>query len=193
MSIEWDQNIRTTFNKSVAHAGHTYNTSPLFCDASLAALLDTYPRDRLGIWTFAPHGEGEEAPELRLGPRPEDGRHVRRARLVVGHQVEGGPVVPEMPGDAGERFEVQMIGEGLADVGEQRFENVPKGQNGWPGIHRAGNGRDRTHLAARAGRGLQNGYRRSRVGKPEGRNQPTDTGPYDDHVPAHGRGHLPIR
>ena len=68
MSIEWDKNIRRTFSKSIAGARHTYDKSPAFCDASLAGLLDAYPRERLGIWTFAPHGEGEEAPVRGAAP-----------------------------------------------------------------------------------------------------------------------------
>lgn len=60
--VDWPQAARAEFGKSIIEARHSIHNSPLFCDGSLAALLDLYPRDQLGIWTFADHGEGEEAP-----------------------------------------------------------------------------------------------------------------------------------
>lgn len=68
MAISWPQDTRKRFGHDTITAGHTLNNSPLFCDASLAALLDTYPRDALGIWTFAEHDEGEEAPVRGVAP-----------------------------------------------------------------------------------------------------------------------------
>ncbi len=62
MAINWPGSTKADFGKTLVEASHTLHQSPLFCDASLAALLDAYPRDKLGIWTFANHGEGEEAP-----------------------------------------------------------------------------------------------------------------------------------
>lgn len=60
--VKWPQAARDEFGKAIIEARHSFHNSPLFCDGSLAALLDMYPRDKLGIWTFAEHGEGEEAP-----------------------------------------------------------------------------------------------------------------------------------
>ena len=62
MAIQWPTDVRKRFGQTLLGARHTRHQSPSFCDASLAALLDEYPRDRLGIWTFAAHGEGEDAP-----------------------------------------------------------------------------------------------------------------------------------
>ena len=68
MAIDWQNDIKATFGKSLISASHTLDRSPSFCDASLAALLDAYPRDQLGIWTFAAHGEGEESPVRGAAP-----------------------------------------------------------------------------------------------------------------------------
>lgn len=68
MAIDWENGFRSKFGKTITGASHTLDRSPLFCDASLAALLDVYPRDKLGIWTFAAHGEGEEAPVRGIAP-----------------------------------------------------------------------------------------------------------------------------
>ena len=68
MAIDWQNEIKTSFGKTLISASHTLDRSPFFCDASLAALLDAYPRDQLGIWTFAAHGEGEEAPIRGVAP-----------------------------------------------------------------------------------------------------------------------------
>lgn len=68
MAINWPQDTRKRFGRDTIQAKHTLDNSPLFCDASLAALLDTYPREELGIWTFADHGEGEEAPVRGVAP-----------------------------------------------------------------------------------------------------------------------------
>lgn len=68
MAIDWQDGIRSSFGRTLTGAKHTLDRSPSFCDASLAALLDAYPRDQLGIWTFATHGEGEEAPVRGVAP-----------------------------------------------------------------------------------------------------------------------------
>ena len=68
MSISWAERNQHAYGRQIIKARHSLHNSPLFCDASLAALLDTYPRDRLGIWTFAEHGEGEEAPVRGTAP-----------------------------------------------------------------------------------------------------------------------------
>lgn len=61
-AINWEDNLNEAFGQQLVHASHTLHNSPLFSDASLTGLLDAYPREHLGIWTFASHGEGEEAP-----------------------------------------------------------------------------------------------------------------------------------
>ena len=68
MPISWAENNQGEYGRQTIRAYHTLHKSPLFCDASLAALLDTYPRERLGIWTFAAHGEGEVAPVRGTAP-----------------------------------------------------------------------------------------------------------------------------
>lgn len=68
MAITWPNSMRSDFGNALLQGRHTLNTSPLFCDASLAALLDAYPREQLGIWTFAEHGEGEDAPVRGCAP-----------------------------------------------------------------------------------------------------------------------------
>lgn len=62
MAISWPKQTRKEFGRSIIEGRHTLHQSPLFCDGALASLLDEYPRDKLGIWTFADHGEGDEAP-----------------------------------------------------------------------------------------------------------------------------------
>ncbi|WP_300379021.1 hypothetical protein [Henriciella sp.] len=62
MAIQWADNVKDSFGRTLVPAEHSFHNSPLFSDAALAALLDMYPREHLGIWTFAEHGEGEEAP-----------------------------------------------------------------------------------------------------------------------------------
>ena len=68
MATMWPDQMRSIFGSEIAEGTHTLHKSPLFCDGSLAALLDAYPRDKLGIWTFAQHGEGEEAPVKGQAP-----------------------------------------------------------------------------------------------------------------------------
>jgi hypothetical protein len=62
MTINWPNTTRQAFGNEILEATHTFDQSSLFTDDALAALLDAYPRERLGVWTFADHGEGEEAP-----------------------------------------------------------------------------------------------------------------------------------
>ncbi|WP_084399976.1 hypothetical protein [Henriciella aquimarina] len=84
MAINWPANARKSFGSDILQASHTLDQSPLFCDAALAALLDAYPRDQLGIWTFGEHGEGEEAPVRGRAPDlsgEELMQAVRRGRI----------------------------------------------------------------------------------------------------------------
>ncbi|WP_084419228.1 hypothetical protein [Henriciella litoralis] len=62
MTINWPKTTKKDFGNEILEATHTLDQSPLFSDDALAALLDAYPRERLGVWTFADHSEGEEAP-----------------------------------------------------------------------------------------------------------------------------------
>lgn len=62
MSIHWQYVRHEKLDSNLLDAEHSLHQSPLFCDASLAALLDAYPRERLGIWTFGEHAEGDEKP-----------------------------------------------------------------------------------------------------------------------------------
>ena len=62
MSIHWQYVRHDKLDANLLEAEHSLHQSPLFCDASLAALLDAYPRDRLGIWTFGEQVEGDEKP-----------------------------------------------------------------------------------------------------------------------------------
>lgn len=62
MSIHWQYVRHDKLGSNLLDAEHSLHQSPLFCDASLAALLDAYPRDQLGIWTFGEHAEGDEKP-----------------------------------------------------------------------------------------------------------------------------------
>lgn len=62
MPVMWPKQTKQEFDKAIIEARHTLHESPQFCDAALAALLDEYPREKLGIWTFASHGEGEDTP-----------------------------------------------------------------------------------------------------------------------------------
>lgn len=84
MTVNWPASARTEFGSSILQSNHTLHNSPLFCDAALEALLDAYPRERLGVWTFAEHGEGEEAP-VKGDARDMAGRDileaVRRGRI----------------------------------------------------------------------------------------------------------------
>jgi hypothetical protein len=78
MTISWPEDARARFGSDLLQATHSLGQSPLFCDASLEALLDAYPRDRLGVWAFADHGEGEEAP-VKGDARNLPGRDILQA------------------------------------------------------------------------------------------------------------------
>lgn len=62
MSIDWHIMRGAADETELFCAEHTLQTLPLFSDSALEALLDAYPRERLGIWTFGAYGEGEDRP-----------------------------------------------------------------------------------------------------------------------------------
>lgn len=64
MTVTWPENAKEDFGKSTINATHTLHENAVFDDAGLASLLDEYPREDLGIWTFGDHGEGE-APAIK--------------------------------------------------------------------------------------------------------------------------------
>lgn len=84
MTVNWPGSTKSQFGSAILQSEHTLHNSPLFSDVALEALLDAYPRERLGVWTFADHGEGEEAP-VKGDARDLSGREileaVRRGRI----------------------------------------------------------------------------------------------------------------
>lgn len=77
MSVDW-QVMDQHAGADLLRADHSLHHSPLFCDASLAALLDAYPREKLGVWTFGEHGEGEDKP-VRGTAEGLSGQHILEA------------------------------------------------------------------------------------------------------------------
>ncbi|HPE48042.1 MAG TPA: hypothetical protein PLR76_06590 [Hyphomonas sp.] len=49
---DWDSAKAAKFGKDLIVAHHTLHERPMFSDAGLARLLDTYPRDRLHVYTM---------------------------------------------------------------------------------------------------------------------------------------------
>jgi hypothetical protein len=64
MTVTWPQNAKSGFGTETLFASHDLHTHDQFSDEGLADILDAYPRDQLGIWTFGDHGEGE-APAIK--------------------------------------------------------------------------------------------------------------------------------
>lgn len=58
MAFEWPSGMDAGFGRQTYRARHDLHESPLFSDEGLAGLLDTYPREKLGVYRFPPHGEG---------------------------------------------------------------------------------------------------------------------------------------
>lgn len=58
MKFDWPGGMAAGFGREVYRARHDLHESELFTDDGLAELLDTYPRDKLGVYRFPPHGEG---------------------------------------------------------------------------------------------------------------------------------------
>ena len=64
MFVDWPDHAKESFGKDVLLAEHNISKSNLFTDDGLARLLDEYPREKLDIWTFGKHCEGNN-PALR--------------------------------------------------------------------------------------------------------------------------------
>ncbi len=58
MMFDWPGDMASGFGREVYRARHDLHESQLFTDAGLAELLDAFPRDKLGVYRFPPHGEG---------------------------------------------------------------------------------------------------------------------------------------
>ena len=69
MGFEWDDNIRTGFRRETVMARHDLHMRDSFTDDGLADVLDRYPRERLGIFSFPPHSEGRV--KARHGRAPD--------------------------------------------------------------------------------------------------------------------------
>lgn len=78
MTVTWPQSAKSEFGKSIISATHDLHENEMFSDEGLAALLDAYPREDLGIWTFGQHGEGE-APAIRGGAPNATGAEIMEA------------------------------------------------------------------------------------------------------------------
>ena len=50
--VSWPDDVSQRFGRETIVAQHDLHTRPMFSDAGLAALLDTYPRDKLGVFTM---------------------------------------------------------------------------------------------------------------------------------------------
>lgn len=64
MKVTWSDNAKESFGSEILEATHNLHDQAIFQDAGLIRILDLYPREDLGIWTFGAHGEGE-APAIR--------------------------------------------------------------------------------------------------------------------------------
>lgn len=70
MQVNWPSDMSDTFHKKIITASHDTAEQALFQDKALADLLDAYPRDQMGIYTFPDHTSGRvkalhgRAPEL---------------------------------------------------------------------------------------------------------------------------------
>lgn len=58
MHISWPEGTTSLFERETLTARHDNICAPMFQDEALADLLDRYPRESLGIYTFPRHGEG---------------------------------------------------------------------------------------------------------------------------------------
>jgi hypothetical protein len=50
--VSWPVDVSQRFGRETLVAAHHLHTRPMFSDAGLASLLDTYPRDKLGVFTM---------------------------------------------------------------------------------------------------------------------------------------------
>ena len=58
MKFEWPAQSSQRFQKEILTATHDLHLLDEFSDAGLAAILDDYPREKLGVYKFPPHSEG---------------------------------------------------------------------------------------------------------------------------------------
>jgi len=78
VNVTWPSNAKPRFGSDILQASHDLCSQAAFSDEGLAALLDAYPREDLGIWTFGAHGEGE-APAIRGTARDATGAEIMKA------------------------------------------------------------------------------------------------------------------
>lgn len=78
LNVSWSENAKARFGRDILNASHDLDDQTAFADDGLAALLDAYPREDLGIWTFGAHGEGE-APAIRGGADSLSGADIMEA------------------------------------------------------------------------------------------------------------------
>lgn len=69
MEFSWPDDTAGQFGTTPILGRHGLHESPLASDDGLAELLDAYPRDKLGVYTFPPHAEGRV--EARHGRAPD--------------------------------------------------------------------------------------------------------------------------
>lgn len=62
MGYHWPNNMQQAFAREIITANHDLHERALFSDSGLADLLDRYPRERLGLYTFPVHQEGRVLP-----------------------------------------------------------------------------------------------------------------------------------
>lgn len=58
MRLTWPDSAVDVFGADIIHTKHTLHEDAAFSDEGLAAILDAYPREELGLWTFGGHTEG---------------------------------------------------------------------------------------------------------------------------------------
>ncbi|MEO1642100.1 MAG: hypothetical protein AAFR74_02105 [Pseudomonadota bacterium] len=58
MTVSWPQNTAAAFGNELIHATHDLHEQEIFSESGLIQILDDYPREELGLWTFGGHGEG---------------------------------------------------------------------------------------------------------------------------------------
>lgn len=57
MQFQWPLNVKEISKRTII-TNHDTVYSGMFSDKALIALLDNYPREKMGIYTFPEHGEG---------------------------------------------------------------------------------------------------------------------------------------
>ncbi len=83
MTVKWPQDTKHAFNEKLIEASFDPNAYGRFDDAYLSEILDEYPREELGVWTFGDHAEGE-APAIRGEANDLKGKDILEA-VKSGH------------------------------------------------------------------------------------------------------------